>query len=304
MNISSRQLEAFLAVAELGSFTQASEQLHMTQPALSHQIRQLEASLRVQLFERTTRQVHLTEAGHTFLPAAERVISRLQSGLSDMHALAEGRSGRVSFAALLTVGASLVPAAMADFQQRYPQVALEYIEESDEPIYQQVLNGDIDFGIGARPRHIDDVEFVPIYQDYLHFVCSPRHPLADREEVSWQEIVQYPFIAMKVGTSMRQLMEKGFAMTTEPLLPVQTAIYQSTILGMVACDLGISVLPSSLKLMFERNDVQLIPIKERLYRDIGFISSAQRPLSTAARELIQVIQQVVSQNRGLLPNPN
>ncbi|MFM2481888.1 LysR family transcriptional regulator [Celerinatantimonas sp. YJH-8] len=304
MNISSRQLEAFLAVAELGSFTQASEQLHMTQPALSHQIRQLEDSLRIQLFERTTRKVQLTAAGHMFLPAAERVISRLQSGLSDMHALAAGRSGRVSFAALLTVGASLVPAAMANFQQRYPQVALEYIEESDEPIYQQVLNGDIDFGIGARPRQIEEVEFVPIYQDYLHFVCSPRHPLANREEVSWQEIVRYPFIAMKQGTSMRQLMEKGFAMTSEPLLPVQTAIYQSTILGMVACDLGISVLPSSLKLMFERNDVQLIPIKERLYRDIGFICSAKRPLSTAARELIDVIQQVVSQNRGLLPDPN
>lgn len=304
MNISSKQLQAFLAVAQLQSFTLASEQLHMTQPALSHQIRQLEDILRVKLFERTTRQVHLSQAGKTFLPVAERVISRLLSGVSDMQAMADGRAGRVIFAALLTVGASLVPEAMAVFAERYPQIAMEYVEESDEPIYLQVLNGDIDFGIGARPLHIDEVEFTPIYQDYLHFVCSPRHRLANRSEVSWHEIVQYPFIAMKPGTSMRQLMEKGFSMTNEPLLPVQTAIYQSTILGMVSCDLGISVLPSSLKLMFERNDVQLIPIKERLYRDIGFIFSKKRALSKAAYSLVEVINEVVGNNRNLLPNPN
>ncbi|MBF9002818.1 MULTISPECIES: LysR family transcriptional regulator [Vibrio] len=304
MNISSRQLEAFLKVAELESFTEAAEKLHLTQPSLSSQIRQLEHTLRIKLFARTTRKVVLTEAGATFLPAAERTINRLNSALRDMHNLADGQTGRVSFAALLTVGASLIPAAMAEFQQKFPLITLEYIEESDEPIYKQVANGDIDFGISALPRPIEDINFTPIYKDYLYFVCSPRHPLAESKEVSWQQIVQSPFIAMQGGTSMRMLMERGFAMTDVMMEPVQTAVYQSTILGMVACDLGVSVLPSSLKLMFERNDVCLIPIKERLFRDIGLMVSKSRPLSKAAQTLVDVIYDVVGQNRNLLPRPD
>lgn len=301
MNINARQLQSFLRVAESGSFTEAAEQLHMTQPSLSHQIRQLEHMLRIKLFERTTRRVMLTEAGSAFLPAAERILNRLESAVRDMHNLAEGQTGRVSFAALLTVGASLIPAAMAEFQRQYPNVTLEYLEESDEPIYQQVNNGDIDFGIGAMPRQVDEIIFTPIYKDYLYFVCSPRHPLAKSREVSWHDIVQSPFIAMKTGTSMRSLMEQGFAISQTPMQPVQTAIYQSTILGMVACDLGVSVVPSSMKLMFERNDVCLIPIKERLYRDIGLMVAQNRPLSKAAQELVDVILQIVGENRSLLP---
>ncbi|WP_456297035.1 LysR family transcriptional regulator [Vibrio sp. AK197] len=301
MNINARQIQSFIRVAQLGSFTEAAELLHMTQPSLSHQIRQLEHTLRIKLFERTTRRVVLTEAGQTFLPAAERILTRLESALRDMHSLADGHTGRVSFAALLTVGASLIPAAMAEFQRQHPKVTLEYLEESDEPIYQQVINGDIDFGIGAMPRQVEDIIFSPIYKDYLYFVCSPRHPLAEYSEVSWHEIVQSPFIAMKTGTSMRNLMEQGFSMTSVPMEPVQTAIYQSTILGMVACDLGVSVVPSSMKLMFERNDVCLIPIKERLFRDIGLMVAQKRPLSKAAQELVNVIMQVVGENRSLLP---
>lgn len=301
MNVNARQLQSFLRVAQLGSFTEAAEQLHMTQPSLSHQIRQLEHMLRIKLFERTTRRVILTEAGNAFLPAAERILARLEKAVRDMHSLAEGQTGRVSFAALLTVGASLIPAAMASFQRQYPNVTLEYLEESDEPIYQLVNNGDIDFGIGAMPPQNDDIIFTPIYKDYLYFVCSPRHPLAKCSEVSWHDIVKNPFIAIKSGTSMRSLMEQGFAITHTPMQPVQTAIYQSTILGMVACDLGVSVVPSSMKLMFERNDVCLIPIKERLYRDIGLIVATSRPLSKAAQELVHVILQIVGENRSLLP---
>ncbi|MCA2018952.1 LysR family transcriptional regulator [Vibrio tritonius] len=304
MNISSRQLDAFLKVAELESFTEAAEQLHLTQPSLSSQIRQLENTLRIKLFERTTRKVVLTEAGHTFFPAAERTLMRLHSALKDMHNLADGQTGRVSFAALLTVGASLIPAAMAQFQQHYPRITLEYIEESDDPIYKQVQSGDIDFGIGTLPKPIDEIGFTPIYKDYLYFVCSPRHHLSSKREVSWQEIVENPFIAMPRGTSMRMLMERGFAMTDVMLEPMQTAVYQSTILGMVANDIGVSVLPSSLKLMFERNDVCLIPIKERLYREIGLMVSNKQPLSSAAQRLVDVILDIVGKNRNLLPRPD
>ncbi len=223
--------------------------------------------------------------------------------MQDMRALASGQRGRLSFAALLTVGGSLIPAAMAVFQSRFPDIGLEYLEESDEPIYQQVIAGDVDFGVSVAPTHVDEVEFHPIYKDYLYFVCSPRHPLADAAEVSWQQIVEWPFIAMKTRTSMRRLTEKGFAIAGKPMEPVQVAAYQSTILGMVANDIGVSALPSSLKMMFRRDDVCLIPIRERLYRDIGVLTSRRRELSPAAERFIEVLREVVEANRSLLPSP-
>lgn len=304
MNISSRQLEAFIAVADLLSFTEAAEKMHMSQPSLSQLMQQLEMNLEASLFIRSTRKVRLSEAGKSFYPVAERVLNRLTRGVQDLRDLQDGQVGRVSFAALLTVGASLVPAMMAEFKERYPKVVLEYIEESEEPIYRQVSNGDIDFGIGVLPDTLEEVSFSPIYKDYLYFVCSPNHPLANADLVSWQQIVNYPFLALKSGTSMRKLTEKGFALTDVLFKPIQEAVYQSTILGMIACDLGVSVLPSSLKLMFERDDVCLIPIKERLYREIGVIVAKNRELSKASKDLIAVMNQLVNENRALLPRPD
>lgn len=302
-NVTARQLEAFIAVADLSSFTEAAERLHLSQPSLSHLVRQLEDVLGVRLFERTTRRVRLTSAGREFLSVAERVLTRLERGMQDMRALASGQKGRISFAALLTVGGSLVPAAMAAFQARYPDIGMEYLEESDEPIYQQVIAGDVDFGISVDPVNVDDVNFQPIYKDYLYFVCSPRHPFAARQSVSWHEIVEWPFIAMKTRTSMRRLTERGFAMAQKTMEPVQVAAYQSTILGMVANDIGVSALPSSMKMMFHRDDVCLIPIEERLYRDIGVLTARRRQLAPAAEHFIEVLQEVVEANRSLLPSP-
>lgn len=302
-NVTARQLEALIAVADLGSFTEAAERLHLSQPSLSHLIRQLENVLGIRLFERTTRRVSLSVAGREFLPVAERVLSRLERGMQDMRALASGQRGRISFAALLTVGGSLVPAAMATFQARYPDISLEYLEESDEPIYQQVIAGEVDFGVSVAPINVDDVDFQPVYKDYLYFVCSPRHPLAAEDEVSWQQIVEWPFIAMKTRTSMRKLTEQGFAMANRTMEPVQVAAYQSTILGMIANDIGVSALPSSLKMMFRRDDVCLIPVRERLYRDIGVLTSRRRELSPAAGHFIDVLKEVIEANRSLLPSP-
>ncbi|MCS2608477.1 LysR family transcriptional regulator [Halomonas dongshanensis] len=301
-NVTARQLEAIIAVADMGSFTEAAEKLHLSQPSLSQLVRQLEQTLGVRLFERTTRRVSLSVAGREFLPVAERVLSRLERGMQNMRAFAKGQQGQISFAALLTVGGSLIPAAMAAFQARYPNIGLEYLEESDEPIYQQVMAGDVDFGVSVAPSNLDDVNFHPIYKDYLYFVCAPDHPLAGEEEVSWHQIVEWPFIAMKPRTSMRGLTEQGFAITGKPMEPVQVAGYQSTILGMVANNIGVSALPSSLKLMFRRDDVCLIPIRERLYRDIGVLTSRRRELTPAARGFIDVLMELVEANRSLLPS--
>lgn len=301
INIHIRQLEAFLAVAKTHGFTEAAAQLYLTQPTLSSQIQRLEQTLGLPLFLRSTRKVELTDAGRDFYPIAEQVVCRLTKGMKELQAMAEGKQGRITFAALLTVGASLIPAAMNAFSQRYPDVTVEYLEENDEPIYQRVLNGDIDFGIGVAPVNQDEVIFTPVYKDYLFFVCSKTHPLAELTEIGWEQIVEWPFIAMKQGNSLRKLTEQGYAMTERELRPVQEASYQTTILGMVANNIGVSVLPSSLKFMFEHPGVQLITIKEQLHRNIGIMTRKNETLMPAARRFIAVLLELVESNRSLLP---
>lgn len=303
INVHFKQLEVFLALHELGSFTEAAERLHMAQPSLSYQIKQLEYYLGTSLFERTTRRVVLTAAGHLFLPMASQIVRQMNKSIGDIKALTSGASGRVSFSALLAEGANLVPAAMSAFQAQYSDIQLHYIEEGDEPLWDQILRGDIDFGIGVRPQYFDaeHIHFAELYRDYLYCVCSLDHPLATQEQVSWTDIVKHPFIVLERNSCLLPLIEQGFALTQTTLHPVCKVHHQSTALGMVANNMGVTVMPASLRFLYWRQDVKLIPIREDIYREVGILTDDRRAPAPVAQRFIETIQRIVVDNETLLP---
>lgn len=303
INVHFKQLEVFLALHELGSFTEAAERLHMAQPSLSYQLKQLEYYLGTALFERTTRRVILTAAGRLFLPTAEQIVRQMTKSIGDIKALAFGASGRVSFTALLAEGASLVPAAMSAFHARYPDIQLNYVEEGDEPIGDQILRGDIDFGIGVRPPYFNanNIHFAELYRDYLYCTCALDHPLAQQEQVSWFDIVKYPFIVMERNSCLLPLIEQGFALAQTTLTPEHKVHYQSTALGMVANNMGITVMPASLQFLYCRSDVKLVPIREDIYREVGILTDDRRSLALAAKRFTEMIHRIVVEDEALLP---
>jgi len=159
MNISIRQIQAFLQVAALGSFTRAAEKLHTMQPALSQQVRDLEAELGIRLFDRTTRRVELTEGGAEFRNIAAKVIEDLEAAARNAHDLAERKRGRVVIAAPPLLAAAVVPKAIVGFREQYPGLSVRLIDARSDQIVELVRTGQVDCGIGTFHAGEESIRF-------------------------------------------------------------------------------------------------------------------------------------------------
>src|SRR5579871_5280743 len=145
MNISLRQLRVFLAVARQRHFRRAAEQLHLSQPAVSRHIAELEAELGLRLFDRTTREVLPTETGRYLESAIERVLDELEGVLEHVHSEGERRRGKVRVASVPTLSASLMPACIADCHQRYPELTIQLHDQAQTHVLDSVRGGEVDF---------------------------------------------------------------------------------------------------------------------------------------------------------------
>src|SRR3954462_11691764 len=148
MNLKLRQLQGFAAAPAHHSFSAAARELAMTQPAFSQLVRELETSLRVKLFERTTRRVEVTESARPFLAMIERPLDDLEDAWRFAREMAAGTRGRIVFASLPSVAFGLVTMALARFKAQHPAITARLIEEQDSNIVDKVLHREVDFGIG------------------------------------------------------------------------------------------------------------------------------------------------------------
>jgi len=296
ININTRQLEAFITLAETGSFTLAAKRLHITQPSLSNQIKLLENILGISLFNRNTRNISLTEAGRTFQRFAHSLLNQLTKTEQELKLLAAGAGGKVHFSALLTVCASLVPESIKRHNELFPEVRVNFREAISSEVAEQVSLGDVHFGICTKPENLEGFSFRPLYQDNILLAVSKNRPIADKEFVFWEELLDLPFIALNSATSVRELSEKAFSAHGRQLKPVYEANSQSTILGMVASDLGVSALPASVAMMLKYPNVRLIPLHHPdLYRQIGILTLKGQKLTPNTNTFLKTIFTVLKE---------
>ncbi|MDO4249702.1 MAG: LysR family transcriptional regulator [Neisseria sp.] len=241
MNLSIRQLRAFITVAEHGSFSQAALQLHLTQSALSGLIKELENQLAMRLFDRTTRQLHLTDAGRRLLPSAQRV-------LNDIHALAveaqnihNGHSGQVRFAVSQQLAASVIPDLITRFQQHYPDIRLHLVDCSVEQVLDQVNNADVDFGMGPERTLPPDIESNLLFALPFYVALPADHPLEQQASVSWQDLQQETLITLN-GPFTDRLAEALPETVAEHIRhPRYSVNFLSTAIGLTRNDLGLTL---------------------------------------------------------------
>src|SRR5262245_48630801 len=186
MNITLRQLQCFLHVAALGSFTRAAEKMHTMQPSLSQQIRDLEGELGIRLFDRTTRRVELTEAGTEFRNIAAKVIEDLEVAARSAHELAERKRGRVAVAAPPLLAAAIVPRAIANFRKQYPGLDIRLVDAQSDQIVEMVRSGQVDCGVGTFHAGEEGVASSVLARDSLMVFCASDDPLAKRRVVNWR----------------------------------------------------------------------------------------------------------------------
>jgi LysR family transcriptional regulator, carnitine catabolism transcriptional activator len=294
MNVDLKQVRIFVMVARLGNFTRAAERLHLSQPSLSLHIRRLEQALRVRLFDRSTRAVHLTGAGQDFLPVAERLIEDFQSAVSSVADLAARRRGRVSVAVLPSIAAELLPRAIAALHRAHPDIGVSLRDDVAGLIAARVRNGEVDFGISACAGLEADLAAAPLLSDELLAVFPRRHPLAGAARPTWRALAAHPFIAMSRDSSVRQMTDQAFAHNGLVIEPVSEAKYMSTALGLVANAVGIAALPSSAVGMIRQAGLGAAMVHDPVMtRQIGILTRHGRTLGPAAQALVEALRGVL-----------
>ncbi|MFY0992471.1 LysR family transcriptional regulator [Halomonas sp. C05BenzN] len=292
MSISIRQLKAFIEVAASGSFIEASEKLHLSQPALSLSIKKLEGVVGGALFNRSRKGIQLTPEGKRFLPVARRLVGDWDTALDDVSRLFSKQVGRVSVAALPTLAAGFLPAVLADFKRQYPNLEISVHDLLASQIDELVSEGRADIGLSVRPRNREAMHFEPLIEDHFVAVCPTGHPLLQQEEVSWHDLLGYPIIDLDRMSSTRQAIERVLG-DLEREMDLFCEVSQIGTVGrMVAAGLGVSALPSLSFLQISKEGLGWRPlVSPRVPRELGIITPTRTPLSAAAKAMLNEIRE-------------
>lgn len=240
--INLHQLATFQIVAKHCSYVRAAEELHFSQPAVSAQIRQLEETMGVKLFDKIGRKTHLTQAGEELYLYSQKIFSLIEETLETMEALGSPHYGRLSVGADTTVGTYVVPRLLGKFHQIYPdvEIALEVVNR----IYllDALVNNRIDMAImGKVPTEVP-VFVAPFAPNELVIVASPTHRLAGCERVSFAELAREHFLLREVGSGTRAALEDVFRERGVPLQVSMQVGNNSAIKQGVEAGLGIALI--------------------------------------------------------------
>lgn len=240
-----RQLRYFEAVARHRHFTRASQELHVAQSALSHQVRQLERELGVELLRRTTRSVEPTEAGALVAARARAVLGQtdaLQSEIDELQGLVRGR---LAVGAMLFGGGLDIPALLASFTTTYPDVEVEVREGTASRMLELLATGSLDVAFALELEPPATVERLELSREELAVVTSPEHPLAGRSPLALRRLAAHPLIAFGPGSSSRQLTDMALAGAgVQPRIAVESNDLALT-RSLAARGLGVAILPRS-----------------------------------------------------------
>jgi DNA-binding transcriptional LysR family regulator len=282
-------LNAFIAIAETGSFSEAAERLHLTQPAVSKRIAGLEQQLDVRLFDRLGREVNLTEAGRALLPRAYQILGVLDDTRRALTNLNGEVSGRLTLATSHHIGLHRLPPLLRAFTRSYPQVALDIQFLDSEVAYEEILHGRAELAvITLAPESREPVHAVPVWDDPLDFVAAPEHPLARNGAVTLADVALHPAVFPGGNTFTHHIVNNLFAAQgLTPNIGMSTN-YLETIKMMVSIGLAWSVLPRT---MLDDQVVRLPLPGIQLQRRLGYILHKERTLSNAAKAFMALLDE-------------
>ena len=242
-----RQLRYFVAVAEERHFGRAAQRLHMSQPPLSMQIKALERELGIELLERTSRRVALTDAGRALLERAKTILDAVEEAREVARGAEQGMQGRLEVGFISSASLSLLPPSIRLFRERFGGVELELKELTSAQQMDALYEGGIRVGLVRLPLRAPGIRFEPVLEERLVVAVPSGHALEKLERVPLEAIVDLPLIFFT-----RQLIPGFHAQIVELFRRVgafpkvaQHAVHVQTIVGLVASGVGIAILPSS-----------------------------------------------------------
>lgn len=281
-------LAVFVAVAEHGGFSAAAEQLHLTQPAVSKRIAQLEAELGTRLLDRLGRQVLPTEAGALLLQRARSLLSEAADARRAIAALDDGIGGTLRIATSHHIGLHHLPPLLKRYAQQFPQVELDIAFVDSEQAYARALAGQAELAVTTLAAHTAAPLLAqPLWDDPLCFMVASDHPLAACKRVSLSDLAAHPAVLPDPGTFTHKLIAGLFAQHGLDLQVRLRTNYLETIKMLVGVGLAWSALPASLL----DDQVVALPVRGvHLQRELGWVRHGGRSLSRAASAFAGLLQ--------------
>lgn len=290
-NVSLRQLRAFVEIARGGSFRIASQRLHVSQPALTATIKDLEAQIGLKLFDRTTRRVLLTEPATRFLPVAERLLMDVDHAVSNVRLDAQYESGHIVFAITGSVFAHL-GSTIAGFVRDHPRVSLHVRDGGARGPQHRVSMGEVDFAIANVMESDPSLDEAYLFSDVFGVLCRPEHPLASSTQpVGWDALAGERYIGMATEVGVGAVLRKN------DLLPrhIRQTHYEVSnpiLLQVLMKEIGgVSVMPELTAKLDALAQFVFRPLHPpTVKRDVFLIRRQERSLSPAAAELVRRIK--------------
>lgn len=289
MDLTLKQLRAFVAVAEAEHFTRGADKLHLSQSAVSTLIRQLEKNLGLRLFDRHTRLLRLTQAGTEILLIARRAIADIEGVMDSSRELKQLRRGKVSIASGTLQAALLLPRLIQEFNERHPLINVDLHDVSEKSVIEMTRNGVVDLGVCTVPDNESEIQAARLMMDVFLVVMRPDDPLAKKKDLRWRDLADVPLIGPQLGNPIRERLEAElsregitFTASTHQMREVSLPL---TIIGMVDGGLGAAVMTTAVsRLASAMGLITRTPISPLIAREISVISHRSRSLSPAASQ--------------------
>ena len=282
-------LQAFLAVAETGSFSRAGERIFLTQPAISKRIAALETELGTRLFDRIGRRIHLTEAGHALLARAHNVLRELADVKRSIANLAGTVMGELSMATSHHIGLHRLPGPLKRFHETYPGVRLNLRFMDSERACAAVAHGEMELAVVTLPPETNPpLRVEKIWDDPLDIVVSPNHPLAAISAPVARHLLDYPAILPGPGTYTREIILKALGPLRSRIQVGMTTNYLEVLKMLASIGLGWSAIPRT---MIDES-LRVVQIKKmEIGRSLGIVTHAAHTLSNAGQAMIRIIRE-------------
>ncbi len=287
------QLRVFCEVVERNGFTRAAEALYLTQPAVSRQVRELERYYGVELFEQIGKRIFPTEAGTTLYNYARQVFHTLDDLEVELNQIKGLKAGHLRIAASATAGTYLLPPLLGRFKKKYPGVEVTLEIHNSQQVEQRLLQyQQLDLGVTERPVLEDALFSEPFDTDELVVIVSPDHPLANRGEISSNELRGERFIHREPGAGTRTLLDEEFTRLDLRVKPIMELGSTAAVKQAVAAGLGVSVV-SSRSISLEREAGLLCALRcpdMKLTREIRYVHHRDRRLSRSASAFLEILK--------------
>lgn len=281
-------LKAFLTIVDQGSFSEAAETLHLTQPAISKRLAALETQLGTRLIDRSNREIRLTEAGTRLLPHARKILDEIHNARMALTTSTDSIEGELHAIASHHIGLHHLPNWLRRYRREYPQVDLHLQFMESDAAYDQMNKRNAELAFVTLSDSMNpEFSILAQWPDPMAFVVGKEHPLATLGSPALSDLAPHPALLPDTSTATYRVVSRLFLEANLTLRPLMPTNYLETIKMMVSVGLGWSILPVSML----DNSLKVLEVPHPVTRVLGAVALSRRQLGSAARALLQIVEE-------------